>query len=187
MFKKVFCLFLLVSLLALPVLAADAQEEAEQVMHAKAIDWNELTGCLPEKIANMETEEPDGGSMSMADPNSPGQQLSYSYAERTYTSGDKSITLRITDTGWSQFLTMPYMMAIEMDTPDASIKTVDVAGQPAKRIQSKEKGKVKSTQFLLLVSERVLVMAEGNEKAGSAEIEDLIKKIDFEKLTALAK
>ncbi|MEZ5360666.1 MAG: hypothetical protein R3F48_17770 [Candidatus Zixiibacteriota bacterium] len=173
--------------LLVPALMAQSDEEKVQaVMHADAIDWNSLADCLPDEADDMDVSDVDGGTMSMADPTNPGSKFSYSFAERTYTKGDNGIILRITDTGYSQFLTMPYMMAFEMDTPDATIKSVKVGDRDAKFIQNKEKGKVISTQYLILISERVLVMAENDGGASKDEIESMLKKIDFEKLTKLA-
>lgn len=185
--KKIcICGCLLLFIMSSLLMAGD-EEKAQEVMHAKAIDWNSLGDCLPAEVDGMEAGDLDGGSMSMADPSNPGTTFSYSFAERTYTKGKTGITLRITDTGYSQMLTMPYMMAFEMDTPDASIKSVKVAGHDAKRIQNKEKGKVISTQYLILVSERVLVMAENDGGAGPEDIEQMLGKINFEKLGSLAK
>jgi hypothetical protein len=164
---------------------ASDEEKAKEIMAADAIDWNKLSTCLPGEVKGMEVGDVDGGSMSMADPTNPGKTFSYSYAERTYTAGKKEIILRITDTFYSTMLTMGYMMAIEMDTPDGSVKTVKVGDQTAKRMQNKEKGKVTSSQYLILVSERVLVMAESDAEATTDEIEALLVLIDFEKLNGM--
>ncbi len=183
-------ILLIISLLLFALVSftqASDEEKSEEIMAAEAIDWIKLSSCLPGEVSDMDVGEVDGGAMTMANPTSPGSQFSYSYAERTYSKGKKEIALRITDTFYSQMLAMTYMMAIEMDTSDGSVKTTKVGEYTAKRIQNKEKGKVISTQYLILMSDRVLVMAESDSEASIEEIETLMQKIDFDKLAGMIK
>ncbi|MBU0983400.1 MAG: hypothetical protein KKA42_05990, partial [candidate division Zixibacteria bacterium] len=94
---------------------------------------------------------------------------------------------RIMDTGFSQFLLMPFvMMAMEYDGPDGSMKNAEVGGLQAKVVVEKEDGKVTETQVMVLVSERILVNGEGNEFATLDDVKAYVEKIDLKKLAALA-
>ncbi|MCK5126630.1 MAG: hypothetical protein KAR42_10270 [candidate division Zixibacteria bacterium] len=168
------------------IIATDDEEAMKKTMNIKAIDWNKLAGCLPDKVEGMKVSELDGGEMSIPDMTNPGTMFSYSFAERTYSTKDKTIILRITDTGFNQMLQMPFMMMMEMETPEVSFKNTEIAGNPAKRMINKEKGKVINTQYLVLISDRVLVMSE-TENTDADEVEALIKLINFKDLAVLAK
>jgi len=189
--RRYFLLTLLVSALVIPAftLAEEPTNSETEPEAVKAIDWQKLAEFLPSEIEGMETGEIDGGTMNMGNPSNPSEQISYSMVELTYTSGEgddaKEITLRIMDTGFNQFLAAPFMMAFEYDSPDGAMKSTEVSGLPAKLILEKENNEVTNTQFMLLISERLMVNGEGNEATSTDEVESSLKMIDFEGLGKL--
>ena len=171
------------------VFAGDA--EAEKMADFKAVNWQDLGNLLPDKIEGMEADDLDGGTLNMPNPNNPAQQMSYSAVDRTYfkktDKGKKKITLRITDTAFNQFLMAPFMMSMEYDSPDGSVKSIELEGHKAKLFTQKEKGEITEVQILLLVNERFLVGVEGNDLVTIDEAKEILKKIDLEKLAKLEK
>ncbi len=178
----------LMIVVVMPLSLAAQEEKIEQV---KAVDWSKLAEMLPDELAGMKADEVEGGSMSMADPMNPGQTFSYSSVERTYRSGDeddaKEITVRILDSGYNKMLLMPYMMAMEFDGPDGGMKSVEIAGQPAKQITEKDDGKIVSVQYMILVGERLLVYLEGDENCSAEGLTKIAELLAFDKLAALVK
>jgi len=189
MFTKHICSFLAI-LMLLVVAGAGADDDKPAVKNIKAINWEDLGSCLPDKVEGMDVGEVDGGSLEMTDPSDPKTKISYSTANRIYTATknkDKSVTLNILDSNFYQFLLMPFMMAMEIDTPSGSVKSDKVADFPAKVIIQKDEGEITGISYLILVSERILVSAEADENVAPKEIENLLEKVDFEKLAKLTK
>ena len=170
------------------VWAEDTPQAADTSMvHIKAISWEKLAACLPASLEGFETGEDDGGTMNMPNPEDPSHSLSYSVIEREYSNDDKSIHLEIMDSGLNQLLLAPFMMTMEFDGPDQTIKNAEFAGNPAKLVLNKEDGKVRTAQYLVLVADRLLMAAEGNENVSSDEIKAALEKVDFAKLAELVK
>ncbi len=189
MFTKRMFGMLAVLILAL-TLSAGAADDKPVLKNIKAVNWEELAGCLPDKVEGMNVGKVDGGTINMTDPTNPQNQMSYSAANRTYSKGKdekKSVTLTILDSNLYQFLLMPFMMAIEMDTPTGSVKSTKIGDIPAKVIIKKDEGEITGVSYLILISERILVSAEGDGNFSQDEVESLVKKVDFEKLAALVK
>jgi len=174
--------------LALGAFAVDEQKDlAKELQAVKAIDWNELAKLLPEKVEGMEVGKLDGGTMNMADPTNPENKFSYSSASRAYTTKDKKeIRLHILDTGFNQLLMTPFMMQMEYDSPEGTVKSIDVQGVPTKLIYEKEENKITGVQIISLVSKRILVTGEGDENVTADDITNMIKLIDYKKLAAMA-
>jgi len=186
MFKLFAIMALALMLLATTAVVAD--EDAPKIDPGyKAIDWSELAAFLPEKVEGMKVSDVDGGTINMADPTNPSNKISYTNVERTYTAGDKEVILRITDTGFNQFLKMPFMMMMEVDGPDASIKNVEIKGYMGKVHLEKKKGKVTESQYMLLIGDRLLVMAEGNEDISPDDVKAMLEKMDLASLEKLCK
>ncbi len=186
---KTFGVFaVLLVFLALGAYAEEEQKDlAKELQAVKAVDWNELAKLLPEKVEGMEVSELDGGSMTMADPTNPGNQFSYSSASRAYTSKDKKeIRLHILDTGFNQLLMTPFMMQMEYDSPEGTVKSAEIQGFPSKLIYQKDEGKITGVQVISLVAKRILVTGEGDETVTEEDIQKLIKMIDYKKLAAMA-
>lgn len=171
-------------LIGASVLSADDTPERVQ-----AVSWEVLAKCLPDDVNGLEAGEIDGGTMSFMDPSNPTQPFSYSVVEKPYTSGkgdsEKKIVLQITDTGYNKLLAAPFFgMSMEYDGPDGSLVNAEVAGYPAKVILEKEDGEVTDVQYLVLVGDRFMVSAEGNDNVSQAEVEIVCAAIDYKALTA---
>ncbi|MBN2226686.1 MAG: hypothetical protein JW763_04925 [candidate division Zixibacteria bacterium] len=189
MFTKRICCVLAMLALTLTI-GAGAADDQPVVKNIKAVNWEELAGCLPDKVEGLHAGEIDGGTITMADPTNPQTQMSYSAANRTYYKGkdeDDGITLTILDSNLYQFLLMPFMMAIEIDTPNGSVKSTKLGDFPSKVIIEKDDGEITGVTCLVLISERILVSAEGDDSVSQDDVESLIKKVDFEKLASLVK
>lgn len=179
--------FILLCFLAFSAVA----DEDKEIKHVKAVDWNELAKILPGGLFGMIVGDIDGGTFSIADPQNPGQQFSYSNVSREYTKGkdesEKEIKITITDSGLNQFLLTPFLMTMEYDGPNGSLKSIEIKGQKAKLVTDKEKGVIESCNLMVLVAERFLVVFEGNENITIEEIQEAASKLDYEKLAGLAK
>ena len=189
MLRTISLFAVLLVFLAGAVYAEDEQKDLSKELQAvKAIDWNDLAKLLPEKVEGMEVSKLDGGTMSMADPTNPQNQFSYSSASRSYTTKDgKVINLHILDTGFNQFLMTPFMMQMEYDSPDGSVKSTEVQGFPSKLIYDKDEGEVTGVQIISLVSKRVLVTAEGDDETVTKDdISKLLDLVDYKKLAGMA-
>jgi len=187
---KISCSLLALILLCFLSFSAIADEDKE-IKYVKAVDWNELAKILPGEMEGMQTGDLDGGTFSMADPQNPEQQFSYSNVSREYTQGEddseKEIEISITDSGFNQFLLTPFLMTMEYDSPDGSMKSLEIKGQKAKMVIDKEKGVMESSNLMVLVAERFLVLVEGNENITMEEIKKAASMLDYEKLAGLIK
>lgn len=181
--------FVLAMLLAAGCWAGEETEElSEQLEAVKAIDWNKLATLLPDKVDGMTVGELDGGSMSLADPTNPNNQFTYSAVSKPYSFGeDKTVLLRILDTGFNQFLMMPFAMQMEYDSPEGSVKSAEINGVPVKIITEKDDGKITDMQIIALAAKRILVNAETEDNVTLDEIEKVFKLVDFELLNKMAK
>lgn len=188
MFKTFGLFAVLFVFLAMGAYAEDEQKDlAKELQAVKAIDWNELAKLLPEKVEGMEVGKLDGGTMSMTDPTNEENKFSYSSASRAYTSKDKKeIRLHILDTGFNQLLMTPFLMQMEYDSPEGTVKSIDMQGAPTKLIYNKDEGKITGVQIISLVAKRILVTGEGDDSVTQDDIAKLIKMIDYKKLAAMA-
>ncbi len=189
MLSRKLCLFIMLLILAAVPANLLAQSEGGETF--QAIDWKKLAEQLPDELAGLKAGDVDGGSMSMSDPTNPGQTFSYSTVERTYTSDDeenpKKVTVRILDSGLNQMLQAPFMLAMEFDGPDGSMKTVELAGQKARQIIEKEDGKIESVQYLILVVQRFMVFVEGGDNASLELVGKVTEELPFDGLAGLVK
>ena len=176
-------------LIATPgVWAEDTPQAVDtSTVHVKAIPWEKLAACLPTSLEGLETGDDDGGTMNMPNPEDPSQSLSYSVIEREYSNDGKSIHLQIMDSGLNRLLLAPFMMTMEFDGPDQTIKNAEFAGNPAKLVLNKDDGTVRTAQYLVLVADRLLLAAEGNEHVSSDDLKAALEKVDFAKLTEMVK
>ena len=177
-------------LLAIPSFADDDKPAPEQKAATEPIEWKTLGACLPEQVEGMKVGELDGQMLNMVNPMNPNEQFYYSLANRTYTFAkdkDKAIDLQVQDTHANQMLLAPFMMAMTYDSPEGSIKTIEVAKLPGKLFLEKDEGKITEINCMVLVGNRLLVMAEADGTVTEEELLSLVGKIDYEKLAKLAK
>ncbi len=157
---------------------------------APAIDWNKLAEFLPKEIEGMEAGDLDGGTFSMSSPTNPGEKMSHSNVERRFTQktkeGRKSIKFSIMDSGFNQMLLAPFTMNMEYDSPDGYMKWTEIDGRKSSLMVEKDDGEVEQVQVLTIVSERLVVMVEGNERTSVEEITDIAASIDYDGLAELA-
>lgn len=189
---KLFLGVAIVLALGIPLMSLAGEKENAEPQAVKAIDWKELSKVLPEEIPGMKAGDVDGGTFTMSDPSSPGQEFSHSSVEREYTAElkdgeEKEIKISIMDSGLNQAMIAPFTMMMEYDSPDGSIKATTFKDYKGWQIVEKEKGEIESTQIVLLISDRVLVSLQGNEHVTMEELTKVAEKIDFDKLAELAK
>ena len=181
----------LIAVAAMSVTTTLAGDEPQKMKSVEAIDWSVLAKLLPTEVEGMTVSKIDGGTISMSNPQQPGTQISYSNAERDYTQGEgkteKEITIRLTDTGYHEFLKAPFMMVMEYDSPSGTMKSEKFGEYPCKLIIDKDDGVVDDSQVLVMVSDRILFSGKGNENVTVEEVKALMKLVDLEKLSALAK
>ena len=170
------------------------------------IGWRDLAKLLPKEIAGMEKGKIEGGTFTMGGnmgsmmPDSlkgtvaaAGLADSYSSAARTYTQelddgGRKTITVRVMDAGIARAMLAPFLIAVEYDTPDGIMKSVEINGHPARLMQTFDEDlNVTETQYMVLVGDRVLVQFEGNENADQSEVEAQMKGFPWDDLAAMTK
>ncbi len=201
---KILILFALTLGLAFTVWAGDDEEGIpqidpsmmaammQQVKQVKAIDWNQLAGCLPEELAGYKTGKLDGGTMNMDSPTNPGQTFSHSTVERPFTKESKDgetkeIKVTIMDSGLNQMIMAPFLMHMEYDSPDGSMKWTKVKDKKAALMIDKDEGKIEGVHLFTIVADRLIVMVEGDEKASVDEITEIANSIDYDCLDNLLK
>lgn len=174
-------------------------QSGEQV---EAVNWRELAKLLPKSVSGMEPGKIDGGTYNIGSAGAAGASgdasegeaavgagsMSYSTVERTYSKdleggGRKEITIRLTDSGIARMMLQPFLLAIEYDTPDGLLKSTKIGGFPAKMMLDYDDDlEVEQTQYMVLVSDRILVQFEGNEYASQDEVESAANDFPFGEL-----
>jgi len=158
----------------------------------EAINWNTLSKCLPDELEGYKTGKLDGGTYNMDNPASPGQKFSYSNVERPFTVGtkdgdDKEIKISFMDSGLNQMLIAPFMMHMEFDSPDGSMKWTKINDRKSALMIDKDEGKIENIHILTILADRLIVMVEGNELTSVDEVTNIAKKIDYACLDKLLK
>lgn len=171
----------------------------------EAIGWRDLAKLLPKTLDGMITGKIKGGTFNMGGMtsavmpdsirkamNMSGMASSYSSAERTYTQdlGEgkiKKLTIRIMDAGMVKAMLSPFFMAVEYDTPDGIMKSVEIAGHPARLMQEFDDDfEVVKTSYMVLISDRVMVQFEGNEHVEEKLVTSQANSFPYDKLIRLA-
>ena len=171
----------------------------------EAIGWRDLAKLLPKTLEGMTTGKIKGGTFNMSGMTGAGMPDSikkamkmsglatgYSSAERTYTQdlGDgktKRLTIRVMDAGMVKALLSPFFMAVEYDTPDGIMKSIEIAGYPARLMQKYDDDlEVSETHYMVLVSDRVLAQFEVNEYVKEDFVSSQAKSFPYDKLVSLA-
>ncbi|MDH3892481.1 MAG: hypothetical protein OEV49_15550 [candidate division Zixibacteria bacterium] len=169
----------------------------------EALNWRELAKLLPKSIGDLEAGKIDGGTFNF-DGAAAGMagyggtddktaqsaetpSMSYSTVERSYTKqldkGQKKITLRVMDSGMVKMMLAAFFSAVEYDTPEGMLKSTEISGYPAKvMLQFNDDMDVEQTQFMVLVSERILVQVEGNQHVSQDEVKAVASDFPYNKL-----
>lgn len=171
----------------------------------KVIGWRDLAKLIPKEMDGMEAGKIEGGTYTFGGNNSNmpdsmkdtyqmmGLANSYSSAQRTFTKeledgNVQSFTIRLMDSGLARALLAPYMMAVEYDTPDGLLKSTEIAGFPAKMMQEYDDDlEVTSTQYMVLVNDRVLAHFEGNEFFDADKVKSQAESFPFVTLKDMSK
>lgn len=167
----------------------------------EAINWRDLAKLLPKNIGDLEAGKIDGGTFNFGGAGMAGygdnddksadadamQSMSYSTVERTYTKqldkGSKKITVRIMDAGMVRMMLAAFFTTVEYDTPQGMLKSTKIGGYPAKlMLEFNDDMEVEQTQFMVLVSDRILVQVEGNQHCSQDEVKAVATDFPYSKL-----
>ena len=147
---------------------------------AKPVDpvsFRDLQALFPD-VEGWEKGKPIGERMS--------SPFAFSQAEVTYTKGESTINLKMTDSGFNQLLLTPYAMFLqagyEKETSDGYEKSTQVNGQPG---WEKWNSEGKDGELNALVGKRFLVEIEGNQIDDTKVLHDVAGRIDMARLAAL--
>jgi hypothetical protein len=148
------------------------------VKQADPVSFRDLQSVFPDQLAGWERDSPTGERMT--------QPVSFSEAMVTFTKGDASLVLKITDTGFSQLLLAPYAMFLtagyEKETADGYEKSTKVGDYPAWTTWNKAG---KSGELNVVVGNRFLVQIEGNGLADEKPLSQLAAATNLKKLAEL--
>lgn len=167
----------------------------------EAINWRELAKLLPKSIGDLEAGKLDGGTFNFGGAGMAGYgasegknsdsdempSMSYSTVERSYTKrldkGQKKLTLRIMDSGVVRMMLAAFFSSVEYDTPQGMLKSTKIAGYPAKlMLEFNDDMDVEQTQYMVLVSDRILVQVEGNQYCSQDEVKAVASDFPYKKL-----
>ena len=144
---------------------------------ATAVPFEALVALIPE-IPGWTRSEPRGENVS--------RPIAYSRAEVRYTMGEGRLHLEITDTARSEILIAPVAMFMgpgyaERST-DGFKSATTVGGYPAAEDWNRRSRRGEVT---VLVANRFLVKASGDDVAGVEVVRQAVERVDFGKLAAL--
>lgn len=143
----------------------------------EVVAFRDLQNLLPQ-VSGWSREEPSGETMS--------SPVRFSQAEAAYTRDDARVELRIVDTATSQLLIMPYQMFLvstyARETGSGYEKAVKIGGFPG---WEKWDGDAKQAEVGLIVGQRFLVTAEGNNVDSARVVQDVVAKVDLARLASL--
>lgn len=151
-----------------------------------AVSWDKLGECLPTSVEGMEAGDLEGGTMQIPDMQNPGQRLSYSHALRHFSNDDGGISVTIMDTDYNGILLAPFMAPYEYDGSDGAIKSLEIAGNPAKMMLQKDDGKITEVTCMVLVGGCILVTVQGQEGVSQEKVLVVTESVNYGTLTELA-
>jgi hypothetical protein len=141
------------------------------------VSTDTLKAALP-TVSGWEMETPETERMTTP--------VAYAQATTTYKQGDKSIDVKVVDSGYAQMLIAPWAMFLASgfshESKDGYEKSTTVAGQPGFEKWQKDNKRGELNAF---VGKRFLVTIEGDELADTKVLHDFASKMDFNKLAAL--
>ncbi len=145
--------------------------------NTQPVDYEKLKELIPE-LSGWERSGVKGQQTTMG--------ISVSTAEARYTQGDASLKLEITDTSFSKMVLAPFMMFARAGyserSDDGYKKGMTLAGFPG--FESWEKNS-KNGEVHVLVADRFIVNAEGQDVDSTEPAKQLIQAIDLKKLSTL--
>ena len=148
------------------------------VKQADPVSFRDLQSVFPDQLAGWERDSPTGERMT--------QPVSFSEAMVTFTKGDASLVLKITDTGFSQLLLAPYAMFLtagyEKETEDGYEKSTKVGDFPG---WEKWNSKGKNGELNVIVNKRFMVQVEGSNVDDAKMMHEVMAAINLKKLGEL--
>lgn len=141
------------------------------------VSTDTLKGALP-SVSGWEMESPETERMTTP--------VAYAQATATYKQGDKSIDVKVVDSGYAQMLIAPWAMFLasgySRESKDGYEKSTTIAGQPGFEKWEKDNKRGELNAF---VGKRFLVTIEGDDLADTKVLHDFAGKMDFNKLAAM--
>jgi hypothetical protein len=142
----------------------------------QAIDYKVLVAALPNNTAGYVMTEPQGTTLSWADPTNASNVVQYSSASGSYTNGDKGIDVSIMDTCYVQFLAGAWMGFVQYDSTQGWLKQATLAGYPA--WEQYDKSSDQYSDFVI-VNQRVYVSVDGRNGASESDVDAIANAIDY--------
>lgn len=141
------------------------------------VSFQSLEALLP-SLSGWERGTPNSERMT--------SPVAYSQTEASYTKGDASLTVTITDSGFAQAVLAPFSMmatmGISRESRDGYEKGVTLNGEPGFEEWRNEN---RDGELTMLVGKRFLVAVKGNQLPGPGTLQETARAIDFGKLAAL--
>ena len=141
------------------------------------VSFKSLQEVLP-AIDGWEKGETEGETMS--------SPVKFSQATTSYSKGDARIEVKVVDTAMSQLLTMPYQMFLlanySKESSKGYEKATKIGGYPG---WEKWDSEAKRAELGVLVGQRFLVTADGNDVESAKAVQDVVSKMDLGKLAGL--
>ncbi len=91
----------------------DLQDDLKNQVDVETLNFRELIKALPDEFDGWTASEPEGSTNKMGD-------FQVSTAQRTYTKGDSTVTVKIDDWAFHQALYIPFMMASKFSQESTS-------------------------------------------------------------------
>jgi hypothetical protein len=184
-------LLVVVLVVLIPLALAAGSDENETGAEAKVetpkiITWQQLAEFIPDSLDGYAAGDLDGGTLSFADPSEPSKKLYYSTASRPFTTEERTIHIALMDSGLNPMLLAPYLMHLEYDSPEGSMKLAEVKGHRAMKLTEKDEGVVTSRQVVVLIAERIVLTVEGTGGLGDEEVMKIVLVMDIDGLAKLA-
>lgn len=145
---------------------------------AQVVPWEKLKSGLPSEIAGWEKEgDLEGGTVNY-------MGISVSHVKQRYKSGDKKLSIKITDTTFSPMIAAPIRLHknFSIVTPTQIQNSVEIQGHPGFISINK---KTAHNTLLLLVAERFLIEIEVNGQISQDELKELAAKVNLSYLVSI--
>jgi len=187
-------LMICVTALLVCVLVASSAVMAEdeiKIKHVTAIDWSKLAEFLPTEMEGYTADDVDGGTINMANPTNPDEKISHSHASRSFTreddENDVDINVTILDAGLAQMMMQPYLMQMQMeiDSPDGSMKSIELGGYKGALITEKSNNVVETTTVFAVIADRLVIVVEGDGITDPDIVKIIMTGMDLDGLAKL--
>ena len=162
---------------ALAVMITATSPIVAQLPQGKTVGYSQLQAFFP-TIAEWTKGEADGNDVTVG--------MSISTAQVTYTKGDSSVVLEITDTAMNQLVVgqvAAMIKSVNIEQPaNGYRKASTVAGFPAIEEWDAD---TKSAELTVIVAGRFIVKANANDVSDIKPARAVIDAVDLKKLAAL--